>query len=85
MYTLYLQRSGRYIAPSLRSLTSSTLLLEAASISIISLILELSASLQTSHSKQGLPFTLLGQHSALANILAQVVFPVPLEPVNRYA
>ena len=45
----------------------------------------LSASLQISHSRHGLPSDKLRQFTAFARILAQVVLPVPLEPVNRYA
>ena len=62
------------------SLISSTPLLEAASISIISgLSLK---DIHDSHSLQGLPLTGFKQFKALAKILAELVFPVPLGPVN---
>ena len=35
--------------------------------------------------QQGLPFSGCWQLSALARIFAQVVLPVPLVPINRYA
>ena len=82
---MYLQSSGVNTTPSLNSLMSSTLAFDAASISIISANESLSAFLQISHSRQGSPFLGLRQFIALAKILAQVVFPVPLEPVNKYA
>ena len=41
--------------------------------------------LQVGHSLQGLPSTGCSQFTALANILAILVLPVPLVPQNRYA
>ena len=41
--------------------------------------------LQTEHSQHGSPSLVFKQFIALENILAQVVFPVPLDPVKRYA
>jgi hypothetical protein len=38
---------------------------------------------QAEHLLQGLPFTGLSQLTAFARILAQLVFPVPLEPQKR--
>lgn len=40
---------------------------------------------QAGHWLQGLPSTGDWQHMARDSILAQVVFPVPLVPVKRYA
>ena len=40
---------------------------------------------QAAQRLQGLPFSGCRQLTALARILAQEVFPVPREPVNRYA
>jgi hypothetical protein len=42
-------------------------------------------ALQTSHFPHGEPFSGVGQFIARAKILAQVVLPVPLLPVKRYA
>ena len=42
-------------------------------------------ALQASQQLQGFPSRKLVQFTAFAKILAQVVFPVPREPVNRYA
>ena len=39
--------------------------------------------LQVGHSLQGLPSTGCSQFTALANILAILVLPVPLVPQNR--
>ena len=64
--------------------TSSTPLLLAASISIMS-TLGAESCLHTSHLPQASPFTGSGQFTARANILATVVLPVPRGPVNRYA
>ena len=69
---------------SLRSLISSTPLLEAASISIISKLLGAESALHTSHTSHGEPSSLgCKQLIALAKILAVVVLPVPLVPVNK--
>ena len=64
---------------------SSTLLLEAASISTTSVSDPSKISLQISHSLQGSPSLGFKQLTALAKILADVVFPVPLPPLNKYA
>ena len=58
---------------------------DAASISTISVRVPLSASWHISHSRHGLPLFTDLQFTAFASILAHVVFPVPLEPVKRYA
>ena len=61
----------------------STPLLEAASISSTSVAVPASIDRQASHRLHGLPFTGDSQLTALARILAQVVFPVPREPQKR--
>ena len=68
---------------SRRSRMLSTPLLEAASISTTSMMEPASIPRQTSHSLQGSPSLGCRQLTALARILAQVVLPVPREPVNR--
>ena len=83
MYTLYLALVGEYLTLSLSSLISSTLLLDAASISTTSITLSFNMSLHTSHSLQGSWFILFSQFTALANILAVDVLPVPLVPENK--
>ena len=82
MYTLYLHTVGAYITSSRSALTSSTPLFDAASISIIS-GQPAAIALQLSHSPQGLPSTGERQFTAFAISFAQVVLPVPLEPVKR--
>src|SRR3990172_2800993 len=64
---------------------SSTLLLEAPSISITSRLLESRISLQLSHWLQGVTDGPLTQFNDLAKTLAVVVFPVPRGPANKYA
>ena len=64
---------------------SSTLLFDAASISTTSVSEPSNISLQISHSLHGSPSCGFKQFTALANILAEVVFPVPLPPLNKYA
>ena len=44
-----------------------------------------SMALQASQTLQGLPWSGFRQLTAFARILAQLVLPVPREPVNRYA
>ena len=83
IYTLYLALVGEYLTFSLSSLISSTLLLEAASISTTSIILSCNISLHTSHSLQGSCSILSKQFTALANIFAVDVLPVPLVPENK--
>ena len=63
----------------------STPLLDAASISSTSMQEPESMALQASQTLQGLPWSGFRQLTAFARILAQLVLPVPLEPVNRYA
>jgi len=84
MYTLYLPSVGGYFTSSTISLILSTLLLLAASISIIFKLVPFKASLQTEHSLQGFSPSPV-QFMALAKILAVVVLPVPLVPQNKYA
>ena len=85
IYTLYLALAGEYFTFSLNSLISSTLLFDAASISTTSIVLSSKISLQFSHSLQGSSLCKLVQFTALENIFAVDVFPVPLVPQNKYA
>ena len=85
IYTLYLAFVGKKFTSSLILLISSTLLLDAASISTISVKEPEIAPLQISHSLHGSPSFGFKQLIALANIFAADVFPVPLPPLNKYA
>src|SRR5699024_1266546 len=85
IYTLYFTLEGGYITLSLRSLISSTQLLLAAYISIISIVDSSNMALQFSHSLQGFPSLGFKQFMALDRTLAADVLPVPLVPENRYA
>src|SRR3712207_178755 len=84
IYTLYFELFGVYFTVSLSSLISSTLLLDAASISITSKLDESNIDVQTSHLLHGFILASV-QLTALAKILAVDVFPVPLVPQNKYA
>ena len=64
---------------------SSTLLLDAASISTISVKDPEIAALHISHSLHGSPSFGFRQLTALASIFAADVLPVPLHPLKRYA
>ena len=83
IYTLYFARVGKKLTSSLISLISSTLLFDAASISTISVKAPESAALHISHSLHGSPSFGFKQFTALANILAAEVFPVPLHPLKN--
>ncbi len=83
MYTLYRQRPGRYMVSLRNSRTSSTPLLEAASISTTSSRPPLSMPRQHGQVLQGPSSCKFSQLTALANTLAQLVFPVPRVPVNK--
>ena len=83
MKTLYLSSAGVYTTASLMSLISSTPLLDAASISTMSVAVPSRIALQALHLPHGLPLTGFSQLTALAIIFAQVVFPVPLGPQKR--
>ena len=83
MYTRYLAVAGVKLDSSIKERMLSTPLLLAASISTTSKIEPFSNPLQTSHSPQGSPSLGCRQFTARARILAQVVLPVPREPVNR--
>src|SRR5690554_2496707 len=85
IYTLYLPILGAYFTLSLKSLISSTPVLDAASISIISGTSPLSIPKQTSHWPHGSLTGAYKQLSVLATILATDVFPVPLGPEKMYA
>ena len=85
IYTLYLPFVGKKLTSSRIVLISSTPLLDAASISITSVDEPFNMSIQFSHSLHGSPSFGFKQFTALAKIFADVVFPVPLPPVNKYA
>ena len=85
IYTLYFAKVGKKLTSSLIERISSTLLLEAASISTISVNEPAKAALHISHSLQGSPSFGFKQFTALAKIFALVVFPVPRPPLNKYA
>ena len=77
---------GPYLENSIKSLTSSTPVLLAASISRTSICLDSDISSQFLHLffKQSFLLELL-QFKDLAKILAIVVLPTPLIPVNKKA
>ena len=85
MYTLYLPYCGGYFTVSRKSRISSTPLLLAASISMMSRLSSFSIRIQFGHFPQGSPFSGCSQLMALARIFAVEVLPVPREPQNRYA
>ena len=85
IYTRYFTPAGVKFASSRSIRISSTPLLLAASISTTSRIEPSSRPLQAAHFPQGSPSCKSRQLTALARIFAQEVFPVPLEPVKRYA
>ena len=65
------------------SLILSTQVWEAASISMISMVVPLLIARQFSHSLQGLPSVVVRQLIAFAKSLALDVFPVPLGQKKR--
>ena len=85
MYILYFEEAGLNCTDSMIGLTSSTLLCDAASSSVTSSEWPAAISRQLTHSPHG--STPFGdwQFSALANMRERVVFPMPREPMNRYA
>ena len=86
MYTLYLPTWGGIITFSVRSLMSSTELLEAASSSWMQYERPWAKEMHDSHSPQGsrsAPGFM--QFIVFAKILALEVFPTPRGPQNRYA
>ena len=85
MYTLYFPNDGTRFTLSLNSRISSTPLLEAASISIMSVFCLLIICVQLTHLLHGFISFSDSQFTIFARILATLVFPVPLGPVNRYA
>ena len=84
IYTLYFKLDGNNLTLFLISLISSTPLLLAASISIIS-ISSSKLLLHTSHSPHISPSMGFKQLTAFEKILAILVFPVPLGPLKIYA
>ena len=83
MYTLYFASVGKKFTSSRMLRISSTLLLDAASISTTSVNEPASIALHISHSLQGSPSFGFRQFIALANIFALEVLPVPRPPLNR--
>ncbi len=83
IYTRYFALAGVKLVSSIMARTFSTPLLLAASISITSSREPSSSPRHISHSPQGSPSTGRRQLTARARILAQVVLPVPREPVKR--
>ena len=83
MYTRFFAEAGEKTASSRKARTLSTPLLLAASISTTSVRLPSSMPVQKRQALQGLPSCGFSQFTALARILAQVVFPVPRVPMNR--
>ncbi len=83
MYTLYLPSVGEYLTSSTISLTFSTPLFDAASISITFMEVPAAIPLHKLHSLQGLPSLGFSQFTVFANNFATEVLPVPLVPVNR--
>jgi len=85
IYTLYFPCAGEYCTSSTISLILSTPLFDAASISITFMDVCSLIALQVPQVLQGLPSMGCSQFTALANILAMVVLPVPLVPQNKNA
>jgi len=81
---LYFDDVGPYLENSIKSLTSSTPVLLAASISRTSICLEFAIASQFSHNFSLHKFSIsFKQFKDFATILAVVVFPTPLIPVKR--
>lgn len=80
---MYFAFEGGIETVSIRSLAFSTLLLDAASISIKSSNVPLFIPEHISHSLHGFPSIGFKQFIAFANILAVDVLPVPLVPEKR--
>src|SRR3989344_4193384 len=85
MKILYFDLTGENLIPSINSLTSSTPVCEAASISIKSIDFDCIISRQESHLLHGSKEDRSWQLIALAKRRAIVVLPLPLGPVNKYA
>ena len=85
MYTLYFNSLGTNDILFFNSRISSTPLLLAASISIMSIQSLEKDALQRSHLPQAIPSLGSKQLTFLANILDTVVLPVPRGPKNIYA
>ena len=84
--TLYFATEGLYLENSSNSRTSSTPVLLAASISSTSIWFELIIDKQFEQKFSLQSFSIpFSQLSAFATILANVVFPIPLIPVNKNA
>src|SRR5690606_27683314 len=85
IYTLYGTTLDAYFTFSRISRISSTLVLDAASISMTSEIDPSCIPLQAAHSLHGSLTGACSQLIALAKIFAALVFPVPRGPEKRYA
>ena len=86
MYTLYFPAWGANLTWSIKSLISSTELLLAASSSCTLKDWPLLNEMHDLHLSQASPSEEMdSQLMVLASILAQVVFPTPLGPVNKNA
>ena len=83
IYTLYLALEGRNMTSSQTRRILSTLLFEAASISITSISVLSRIPRQISQVLQGFPLTGDKQLIALEKILAMDVLPVPRVPQKR--
>ena len=82
---LNLANDGGYLENSISSLTSSTPVLLAASISRTSIWFEFVIGSQWVHFFLQIFSSASSQFNDLATILANVVFPIPLIPVNKKA
>ena len=85
MYILNLLLSGGYFTLSIILLASSTLRLDAPSISTTSTLLPFVMLIQDSHSLHGSELVPFSQLSDLAIILAVDVFPTPIGPASSIA
>ena len=85
MYILYLDDWGGKSTSSLMTLMSLTLVLDAPSISITSVLYPCVISRQDTHSPQGCAVGPCSQFRAFASRRAEDVFPTPLGPEKRYA
>ena len=83
MYTRYRPCAGAVLTVSRISRTSSTLLLDAPSISITSNDIPAPISRQLTQARQGVGVGPFSQLRAFARMRAMVVLPTPRMPENR--
>jgi len=83
MYTRYRPYAGAVLTVSRISRTSSTLLLDAPSISITSNDIPAPISRQLTQARQGVGVGPFSQLRAFARMRAMVVLPTPRMPENR--